>query len=640
MKRHQVLTGAVVTALLLVTGLAYAQGTAPERETKTQAALGTAFTYQGRLTDDGEPVDDQCDLSFKLYDAAGSGTPPSGGTVLGTVNRPNQEIDQGYFTVQLDFGSGVFTGEERWLQVSVDCGDGSVTLSPRQPLTPAPYALALPGLWTEQNETSPNLIGGHRSNNVQSEAEGATIGGGGDSTYPNGITANYGTVGGGRDNKAGLVATVGGGETNTASGGRATVGGGDSNTASGDRATVGGGYHNAATGDRATVGGGRYNQANADYATIAGGGGDTGDYGNRVTDDHGTVSGGGNNQAGDDGGTTEDATCATVSGGLSNTASAWAATVGGGITNTVSGWSSTIGGGNNNLVTAPDAVIGGGENNVVENGFGTVGGGNSNRASGANAAVGGGHQNTASGLGSTIPGGGVNSASGDYSFAAGRRAKANNDGCFVWGDSTDADVPCNDDNAWVARAAGGVTFYSNSSLSTGVHLAPGASQWAPIPGFPSDRNLKGNVIPVDAQSVLERVAELPISTWSYKSSDGVRHMGPMAQDFYAAFGLGDDDKRIHTMDTVGVALASIQGLYAEVQEKEAQIAELRANNTDLQTQVDHLESRVQALEQLVKEAPVEEQKTQLGSSFDRMLAGGLLLGTVVLWQRRREGGAP
>ncbi|MGC9334241.1 MAG: hypothetical protein ACP5JJ_08850, partial [Anaerolineae bacterium] len=140
MQKRQVLIGAVVTVLLLVTGSAYAQGTAPERETETQTVLGTAFTYQGQLRDEGGLVDDTCDLTFKLYDAAGSGAPPTGGTLLGTVEKPDHDIVEGLFTVQLDFGSGVFIGDARWLQIAVDCGDGAVTLSPRQALTAAPYA--------------------------------------------------------------------------------------------------------------------------------------------------------------------------------------------------------------------------------------------------------------------------------------------------------------------------------------------------------------------------------------------------------------------------------------------------------------------------------------------------------------------
>jgi hypothetical protein len=102
----------------------------------------------------------------------------------------------------------------------------------------------------------------------------------------------------------------------------------------------------------------------------------------------------------------------------------------------------------------------------------------------------------------------------------------------------------------------------------------------------SDRNLKANFQPVDRAEVLNKVAALPVSEWNYKDDPGTRHIGPMAQDFYAAFGLGTDDKHIATVDADGVALAAIQALNAKLQEKESEIRKL--------------ELRLQQLEKLVK----------------------------------------
>src|SRR6186997_3443544 len=77
----------------------------------------------------------------------------------------------------------------------------------------------------------------------------------------------------------------------------------------------------------------------------------------------------------------------------------------------------------------------------------------------------------------------------------------------------------------------------------------------------SDRASKENLTAVNPRDVLERVAQMPISTWNYKSQDtSVRHIGPMAQDFAAAFQVGEDQRRITTVDADGVALAAIQGL--------------------------------------------------------------------------------
>lgn len=92
----------------------------------------------------------------------------------------------------------------------------------------------------------------------------------------------------------------------------------------------------------------------------------------------------------------------------------------------------------------------------------------------------------------------------------------------------------------------------------------------------SDRNLKENVAAVDNNAILDKVAQLPIREWNYKQQDAsIRHIGPMAQDFAAAFGVGEDDRRINAVDANGVTLASIQALYALTQKQAEQIAALQ-----------------------------------------------------------------
>jgi hypothetical protein len=80
--------------------------------------------------------------------------------------------------------------------------------------------------------------------------------------------------------------------------------------------------------------------------------------------------------------------------------------------------------------------------------------------------------------------------------------------------------------------------------------------------------------------MLEKVASLPLAKWAYTNAPGIRHIGPVAQDFHAAFGVGADDKHIATVDADGVALAAIQGLNhkleEELQTRDAEIRELRA----------------------------------------------------------------
>jgi hypothetical protein len=98
----------------------------------------------------------------------------------------------------------------------------------------------------------------------------------------------------------------------------------------------------------------------------------------------------------------------------------------------------------------------------------------------------------------------------------------------------------------------------------------------------SDRNLKTDVAAVDGREVLERLASVPVSNWSYKADETTRHIGPMAQDFKKAFDVGSDDRFIHGVDASGVALASIQGLYALVREQKKQIAKLEKRLSDLE----------------------------------------------------------
>lgn len=109
----------------------------------------------------------------------------------------------------------------------------------------------------------------------------------------------------------------------------------------------------------------------------------------------------------------------------------------------------------------------------------------------------------------------------------------------------------------------------------------------------SDRDTKTAIETVDPQQVLAKVAALPISTWSRRSgAPTVRHMGPMAQDFAAAFGLGSNDRSIAIVDLAGVSLAAIKGLNAELSEKEEQIAALRRQNEDLADRLSRLEALV------------------------------------------------
>ena len=708
----------LITLTVLI-GLTQAQAGSPQSSATSQIGVGTAFTYQGQLKKDGNPINSTCDFRFILY------TADIGGSQVGPIqDKTGVSVTNGLFAVSLDFGSGAFTGDARWLDIAVRCPAGSGThspLTPRQALAPAPYALALPGLWTQQNDTSPNLIGGRFNNTVTVGVYGATIGGGGAASdistgdpVPNRVTDSYGTVGGGVGNQAGnatgpltdtMFATVGGGRVNiasgwesvvaggawnTASGPYATVAGGTGNTASFTKTTVCGGINNIASGENATVGGGIGNTANGEDATVGGGRGNTASYGatvaggggNVASGQHASIGGGdGNTASGDIGvigggklNSASDGTGITVGGGYSNTAhgdfaiigggeenftsgplafvgggyqnvASQAAAVGGGTNNMAVGGKSFIGGGGGNYASGDHAVIGGGANNAADgyratvlggdsntasgdiatigggdhntasgnqatiaggisntvNGYGAfVGGGVNNTASAGLAVVAGGNDNTASGWDATVPGGMLNTAQGNNSFAAGMGAKANHNGAFVWGDWNAADINSSGDNQFIVRAHGGVWFGQATgdftptiganvfiSTSTGGYLSTGG-MWTNASG----RNAKENFAAVNGREVLARLAEIPVTTWNYSAQDAsIRHMGPVAQDFSAAFGLGEDDTHIGTVDADGVALAAIQGLNQIVQEQDAQITALQQRTSDLEARLSTLEQR-------------------------------------------------
>jgi hypothetical protein len=257
-------------------------------------------------------------------------------------------------------------------------------------------------------------------------------------------------------------------------------------------------------------------------------------------------------------------------------------TIGGGLNNAAHFIYSTVGGGQDNVAHGSWSTVGGGVGNTCDGGASTIAGGSSNETGGNGATVGGGAFNKAHGQSSTVPGGNLNQALGNYSFAAGRKAKALHDGSFVWADQTDADFQSTADNRFHVRASGGVYLYTNSTLSSGMYLQGGGSSWIGV----CDSTLKRNIREVDYQKVLEKVAELPISQWSYEAQDeSLEHIGPMAQDFYRLFGLGDDDKHINTLDPDGVALAAIKGLYRQNQAQGDEIDQLKASLAQLESVV-------------------------------------------------------
>ena len=276
---------------------------------------------------------------------------------------------------------------------------------------------------------------------------------------------------------------------------------------------------------------------------------------------------------------------ALTTGPLAGTPPGQGATVGGGAQNGATGVAATIAGGFSNLAQGTAAAVAGGVSNQATGDF--------SFAAGLNA--------MATGNGATVAGGESNQATGNFSFAAGFNARAQHQGSFVWNDSTGQNGPFTDDSAnqFAVRATGGVMFATSVNLTTGALntgceidlfgdlICTGAISTS------SDRAMKAGFEPVAASDVLKRVAALPLTSWTFKGQT-VRHIGPMAQDFYAAFKVGADDRHISTTDAQGVALAAIQGLYQKLEAKDAQLAQQKKQIESLSARLEKLERETQA----------------------------------------------
>jgi hypothetical protein len=557
----------------------------------TAHAQGTAFTYQGRLNLGTNAANGIYDLRFGLWDALPGGTGNQQGNLL---TNSATAVTNGLFTVQLDFGNQ-FPGALRWLEIGVR-SNGVATfslLAPRQPLTPAPYAI-----------TAGNVVSGGLASGTYGSA--VTL-----NNVANSFNGNYTGNGGGLTNVS--AATLGGltssnfwllvgnnvapgqflGSTNNqplelwVNKRRVAQLAYASNSASAYSPNVVFG-HSANFVSNNIVG-----------ATISGGGSTnnlTNPEGNEVWADFGTVVGGDGNIAAGNYSVAGGNQCRAIGFGSTALGSASA-----------SGYLSTALGGAN---TSGDLATASGYSSA-----------------GADYATAMGYSQ-ANGTNSTALG--FSTAYGSYSFAAGRRAIANSDGDFVWADSQIGDFNSTGTNQFCIRSQGGIwldnstpainfgnqtrqmlnlyqgvygigvqnyTEYFRSGsdfcwFKGGLHSDteddPGSggsrlmllnSGGLTVNGTfvsSSDRNLKAGFTPVDAKAVLEKVAALPITRWHYLNDTNTPHLVPVAQDFYAAFTVGPDDKHITTVDEGGVALAAIQGLNEKLEEQKAENAELKA----------------------------------------------------------------
>lgn len=207
-----------------------------------------------------------------------------------------------------------------------------------------------------------------------------------------------------------------------------------------------------------------------------------------------------------------------------------------------------------------------------------------------------------------------NTASGAASVALGYHSHTNaRQGSFVFADRSSLDTVragINHSATW--RVSGGFRLFTSSNLSTGVTIQSGASvsNWgqssaviststgamlttAGVWQNTSDVNRKHMFEPISGEEVLQKLRGLDIQKWSYKvEPDNIRHIGPTAQDFHAAFGLGGDDKTIGTVDADGIALAAVQALDERSIGQAAAIKKLQEENKDLRKKLEDIESRL------------------------------------------------
>jgi hypothetical protein len=206
-------------------------------------------------------------------------------------------------------------------------------------------------------------------------------------------------------------------------------------------------------------------------------------------------------------------------------------------------------------------------------------------------------------------------AAGDYSLAFGQRAGTGprNDGvsntcttarsgAMVFADGSTTDFFCAAANNELAvRAAGGIRLRTNATATTGCNLAAGSGTWSCTSSIAEKEGFE----PVDGETLLERIAALHVSRWRYRGeADGVRHVGPIAEDFHAAFGIGAEPGAIDLVDADGINLAAVQALDARTRSLAAraddaeryanqladEVARLRAERDDLEARLARLEA--------------------------------------------------
>ena len=613
---------AIILSLFVLTAAAFAQS--------------SAFNYQGKLTESGAASNGTYLFQFKLYDAAG------GGAQVGTtLNDISINVTDGTFSTELNFGSNAFTGGDRYIEISVKktAGDQYTLLTPRQKVNSSPYATkalnatnadnfngSLDGDVTgSQNSTVVANVGGKTAATVAAATQ--TVNDATPANSPNTLVK--------RDATGKIVVNTlqfGDGTTLASANGGGALSGNAAVTAINDATTttvinenrLSSGLIRFVPGtEQLSVG-----DANGTAPMINLRGGSTccsGPGGHtpawfKVFQNGSFVATGnlgigvppvqgkgyrtswdsykGAFRSGYADFEWDDAKVGFFSwAGGSNSTAIGLYALAFGDTNSAESTSSIVFGSGNQVKGAAGFSAGAG--NRVCDTYGV--------ALGNNAKSGGPYINgkcdpdsfNNRGLAAVAIGYNV-TADQDHTTAMGKFASNNGfTGTFIWSDgSATASVDTfrnTANNEFALRATGGFRFRTNLAGTTGCNLPAGSGVF----NCTSSRYTKENFI--SATGVLGRLRKVPITSWNYiAEGKQVRHLGPMAEDFYAQFGLGTGNTSIGVQDLSGVGIAAIKELDDQLQQKTAEVERLKGEVDQLRKSQSDLEKRLEAIERSVR----------------------------------------
>lgn len=601
----------VIRAYHKVSGINHAPNIVLGAETNTVSASAVAATISGGLRN-------HISASFSTIGGGQLDTTHSTFTVIGGGN--GNVIDANSYSASISGGSnnritnGFFAALSGGYNNEINADHGGIA-SGHLNVVDAKYGFICGGyqnkIWTNADT---GFIGGGKGNYIAAFGRAGVIGGG----ITNAISAHYASLVGGKQNYVeGDYGFVGGGQNNRViynSYYSNIVGGKDNFVDAAEYSTIGGGLRNYLDLTlHSTIGGGYKNYLGPVTHTGVIAGGDSNRVENGIAN---TIGGGRKNRI--IGATNE---ASVIAGGNQNLIEKKYSVIAGGLNNWSRGDYSAVLGGNTNEAGGDYSAVLGGAGNSTQNDYSTVLGGRFNEAWGS--------YSIAAGYKAKI----LHASNFVYADFRGSgsefKSRQNNQVLLrvaSGGLVTDEDTSTTIRAQWHVRSSGSapqlmvdqvsndfarIRFNSNLAsanhwdlagststgtfnifrngtgniltlsptdatnlmmMSNGARLTIGGT-WTNT----SDRNVKDQITQIDENNVLDKLAALPISQWHYKTEDAaVQHIGPMAQDFKAAFGLGDSDKSITTIDADGINMAAIKALYKKVQALEVQNQQLAA----------------------------------------------------------------